>query len=158
MKRTEVLTTNGLKEGKHLFKVCDIREMPLDETVPIPERVSKMIIEGLVYLDGDTASKPILHGVYALNKHECVDGRYTASMYDNMVFTMLDKLGITEDLDTEDLPELLPYLRGKFVDCFAVKNIYEKEGETKAYMNIVFTETVEVKRMLKIQSILHKDK
>lgn len=157
MKRTEVLTNNGLTEGTHTFKICDIRAMQIDETVPVEERIPKMIIEGLVYLDGDTTSKPILHRVYALNKHECIDGRYTASMYDNMVFAMLDELGITEDLDTEDLPTLLPYLRGKFIKCYAVENIYEKDGETKKYMNVLFTETTDVKRMLKIQKILHKD-
>lgn len=155
MKRTECLKRTGLTEGKHLFKVANIKPLEYDASIPVEERIPKMIISGVVFINGQT-NNGVVHNVYALNTHECIDGQSTSSMYDEMVFAIFDMLGITEDIDTENIPDVLSAVRGKTFPCYIIKNLYEKDGIAKEYYNVLFTKTTQVEQMLKIQELLNK--
>lgn len=133
MKLNMMVKTEGITEGRHNFKIVNIKPLTYSEDTELNKRIPKVIIQGLV--DGK-----ILHSIYALNEHKKIDGLYTQSMYDKIIVNILSKLNIevSEDFDTEDYDTINILLHGKEIECYALNN---KADNGKTYCNITFAKT-----------------
>ena len=141
MKRSNLLSRNieNVKDGKHGCKILAIRPMVYGEDIPMNERKAKMLID--IIIDNIT-----LHTVYAPNERQCIDNICTMSIYDNIIFGLLDQTDIAEEIidnvDDDNTEEVIPLLKGKVFPCWIITNT---ASNGKDYKNVVFTETQKVK-------------
>ena len=141
MKRSNLLSRNieNVKDGRHECKVLDIRPMVYGEDVPMRERKPKMLID--IIIDNTT-----LHTVYAPNERQCLDNICTMSVYDNIIFGLLDQTGVNkniiDNIDDDNPEEVIPLLKGKVFPCWIITN---DASNGKSYKNVAFTETQKVK-------------
>ena len=152
MKRSNLLSRNieSIKDGKHECKVLGIRPMVYGEDVPMGERKPKMLID--IIIDGNT-----LHTVFALNERQCIDNICTMSIYDNIIFGLLDQTGINkniiDNIDDDNTEEVIPLLKGKVFPCWIITNT---ASNGKDYKNVVFIETQKVKDHMQAINLLTK--
>ena len=94
-----------------------------------------------IIIDGTT-----LHTIFAPNERQYVDNIYTMSIYDNIVFGLLDQTdvnkNIIDNIDDDNPEEVIPLLKGKVFPCWIITN---ESSNGKTYKNVVFTETQKVK-------------
>ena len=141
MKRSSLLNRNieSIKDGKHECKILAIRPMVYGEDIPMNERKAKMLIA--IIIDGAT-----LHTIFVPNERQCIDNICTMSIYDNIIFGLLDQTGIDkniiDNIDDDNLEEVIPLLKGKTFPCWVITN---EASNGKAYKNVVFVETQKVK-------------
>ena len=93
MKRSSLLNRNieSIKDGKHECKILAIRPMVYGEDIPMNERKAKMLIA--IIIDGAT-----LHTIFVPNERQCIDNICTMSIYDNIIFGLLDQTGIDKNI------------------------------------------------------------
>ena len=150
MKRGNLLNRSieSIKDGRHECKVLAMRQMIYGEDIPLTERKPKMLID--IIIDGTT-----LHTVYALNERQCINNSYTMSIYDNIIFGLLDQTGIDKDIidnvDDDNPEEIIPLLKGKTFPCWIITN---EASNGKTYKNVVFTETQKVKDHMQAINLL----
>lgn len=150
MKRSSLLNRNieSIKDGKHECKVLDIHPMVYGTDVPMEERKPKMLIN--IIINGTT-----LHTVFAPNERQCIDNVCTMSIYDNIIFGLLDQTDIAKEIvdnvDDDNPEEIIPLLKGKVFPCWVITN---EASNGKAYKNVVFTETQKVKDHMQAINLL----
>lgn len=141
MKRGNLLNRNieNIKDGRHECKILVIHPMVYGEDIPMNERKAKMLID--IIIDNTT-----LHTVYALNERQCIDNSYTMSVYDDIVFGLLDQTSIDkaiiDNIDDDNPEEVMPLLKGKTFPCWVITN---NASNGKSYKNVVFIETQKVR-------------
>ena len=150
MKRSSLLNRNieSIKDGKHECKVLAIHPMVYGEDIPMNERKAKMLID--IIIDNTT-----LHTVYAPNERQCIDNSYTMSVYDDIVFGLLDQTNIDkaiiDNIDDDNPEEVMVLLKSKVFPCWVITN---NASNGKSYKNVVFMETQKVKDHMQAISLL----